>query len=212
MVEEYIVGLRINKIPNTYDKEYNEGDTIDEYEFITKNYETDVLTSRKIVLEESMCGSGYCSAEFLNENISTIKYMGSVHYTPRGQVEWKDRTEYGGNNFYTLYEGDDDYYPSAYLEIHFENWRETKRGKEVKPLYVFHGESAIGKSYVGNHSTLNVLDTDSLEACIYGLEAKEYVKYDIVVLGNKLGTSIDELKTYLAEVEVEIVSVYFSQG
>ena len=209
MTHEYIVGLRINKIPNTFDPEFNEGSTINEYEFITKNYDTLVYTSRKYVLEHGMCGSGYCTAETLNEDVEVIKEVGSLHYTPKVPVHWENRTSSGGNDFYELYENGCSYYPAASININFSNWRSTKRGKEVKPLYVFCGESAIGKSYVGRHSTLKVLETDYLDVCIYSLDPANYVDYEIVVLGNKRGVSVEDLKEYLKDIEVQVVTVTF---
>lgn len=207
---EKLIGLRINIIPCKFNQEYN-GETIKEYEFITKDSDG-IILGHKYVIEEGMCGSGYCSASWIHEKTETLKEVGSLHYLPKIDMEFNDSTNhYNGNDLYIIYENDCNYYPSANIEIKFENWRWTERSKEKKPLYVFIGESGIGKSFIASNTNLKVFESDSNVNSIYGLNPNDYINYDIVVIGNKQLDIIKDLEYYLATVDLEIIQVSFNK-
>ena len=125
-----IIGLRINKIAleqsmlDGYEKTKYNNDIITEYEFIYK--ENNQLYSAKLQLEKGMCGSGYCGAEWIHENVSPITEVGSLHYTPKEPLELKTLvTGYDGNDSHTYYEYACPYYPSAELSINKNAWKAT---------------------------------------------------------------------------------------
>lgn len=90
-------------------------------------------------------------------------------------------SNYDGNDYFIIYENDCRWYPNANIQIKFDNWIDTKRGKDKKQIYIFKGPSAIGKSYIANSTNLEVFETD-------GRPLNELnISFDIIVVGNKHG-------------------------
>jgi hypothetical protein len=185
-MSKIIKGLRINQVPmekyidkDSYTVEYND-DIISEYEFLY--LEDGKLFSECFAIEYGECGSGYCGAEWIKQGRKKqVLSLGTLHYIPKGKLEidYFITSDYDGNDYFILYENDCAYYPGANIQIKFENWIDTKRGKEKKQIYIFKGPSAIGKSYIANSTNLTVFETD-------GQPLDELnVSYDIIVIGNK---------------------------
>jgi hypothetical protein len=210
---ERLIGLRVNKITNKgnydFDPEYN-SDIITEYEFITK--ENGVFYSYKLAIENGLCYSGYTTAQWLHSKKSELYERGSIHYAPKDKNLKFDIQRVEG--YFKIYDNYDSYYPTAEIDINFENWIDTKRSKIKKPLYVFTGDSGLGKSFIANHTDLKVFETDGVLS-VY-MEAPEFYKeYDIIVMGNKNGETLDDLVSYLESdkitEEIEIISVNFNE-
>lgn len=203
-----LIGLRKNIVPCDFSQEHN-GPTIVEYEFITKDTTTGAFESHKYKLEEGMCGSGYCEASWLHYTVSDIAEPGPLHYTPKRQHEWGTGAS---DDMYVISENCCPYYPSATLEVDLDEWRDTARSKSTKQLYVYHGESGVGKSHLASHlKGLEVYETDSNYAGLWGIEPLDYLKYDVVVLGNKHGGTIGSLQDWLDGQPITIVSVHFEE-
>ena len=182
-----IIGLRINKVNSSnynLDLEYNDI-IIDEYDFLYT--ENDKKYSVKYVIEQGMCGSGYCTADWIIEgDTKEVLEFGSIHYTPIGNCEISSFIG-ADNSHMEIYENGCSYYPSAYININFDKWRNTFRNKGEKQIYIFYGESAIGKSYLGSKF-------DS----------------DIIIIGNKFTFDITQVKTNINLIDlVQAVAVGF---
>ena len=208
----YLVGLKINKVNaskyfeiNEYNSDYND-EIINEYEFLY--VKDNQKYSKKFAIEEGMCGSGYCGAEWLHESPEErINNFGTLHFIPNISINIDElKTDYGGNELFCIYENDDDYYPGATINIKFNNWTKTNREKDKKQIYVFSGPSAIGKSFIAHKTDLNVYETD-----IKPLLPENLNKYDIIVIGNKYCFEFSEIKSKLDLELVEIIQVEFKR-
>jgi hypothetical protein len=207
-----IKGLRINQVPmekyinkDEYTSSFND-DIISEYEFLY--LENGKLYSECFALEYGECGSGYCGAEWIKEgNKKQVLDLGTLHYIPKGKLEINNfiTSDYDGNDHFILYENDCAYYPGANIQIKFDNWIDTKRGKESKQIYVFAGPSAIGKSFIANSTGLNVFETDAY--CLTKLD----VSFDIIVIGNKYTYTAEEIMEQFTGQNVEFILVGFKK-
>jgi len=208
-MSKIIKGLRINQVPmekyinkDEYTSRYND-DIISEYEFLY--LEDGKLYSECFALEEGECYSGYCGAEWIHSsNKVPVQSLGTLHYIPKGKLEVDYiSTDYDGNEYFTMYINDCAYYPFASIQIKFDNWIDTKRGKDNKQIYIFSGPSAVGKSFIANSTSLKVFETDAY--CLTKLD----VSYDIIVIGNKHAYTVQEITEYFIGQNVEFILVGF---
>jgi len=202
-----VVGLRVLKkaskdLVEEYNEQYNDT-IIDVYEFLLMKNGKKYIQS--IYLEEGMCYSGYCGSEWLHySDPKEIEDFGTIHYIPKGNLEFYDIvTDYSGNEFFTAYESNCQYYPSANLVINFENWEETGRQKLKRQIYVFIGASTLGKSFIAHSTSLKVFETDTEQ--LFGLDES----YDIIVAGNKHRITLEDIKNILPD--VELIKVKFEE-
>jgi len=88
--------------------------------------------SKSFMLEEGMCGSGYCSAQWLRSSYEDdLKEFAVFDYTPKKVLKVnKLQTCNDGNDYYTLYSYDDGYYPSANIEVYLWNWDKVSSKKK----------------------------------------------------------------------------------
>ena len=80
------------------------------------------------------------------------------------------------------------------------------RAKEKRPVWIFKGESGLGKSYLAG-----IIENSNRMKTVYETDAHEeltYINEDIVVVGNKYDHSMDEI---LAKIqgEHEVIFVNF---
>ena len=133
-----------------------------------------------------MCYSGYTTAEWIHSDYKEVENFGSVHYVPKRKMEINYNYEHfipiENNELYNAYIGDDDYYTSASFEINFGGWIYTNSSKTIKPLLLFSGPSALGKSFLGDKiEGLKVIELE-LWSNVYAID---YDKFDVIVIGNK---------------------------
>ena len=109
----------------------------------------------------------------------------------------------------TDYDGGDEYYPQGEIYLDFELFTETARRMEGRPVWIFSGTSALGKSTLGAllaESGKVVYETDSAETL------PEEIWADVVVAGQrKGGFSIEEIKQHLPD-GVKPILVGFSEA
>ena len=106
------------------------------------------------------------------------------------------------------YDGGDNYYPSGYAQIDKELFEETIRNQEKRPVWIFKGDSALGKSYLAGI----IANSDRMKT-VYGTDAHESldkIHEDIIVIGNKYPYSVEDVEKYI-ESEYEIILVDFSK-
>lgn len=79
------------------------------------------------------------------------------------------------------------------ITIKYEKFKITKRMKKYRPVWIYKGQSNLGKSYLttilANNSYLTTYETDS------NPELPEVLFQDIIVIGNKYKFRIDEIET-----------------
>jgi len=159
-----LIGLRSTDKFFSYE---NNGDDFDEcYDILFKNIETKEKIIVSIGLEIGYCYSGYCGAEWIHTNTKTVENYGPFTHKPKNIVYYDKLNFFSNSSFEDDYfyfnEDDDCYYPSAQINIKFNNFIEGERAKEFtekdkKTIYVFHGDSATGKSTLAMKAFDNIL-------------------------------------------------------
>lgn len=187
---------------------------------------------------EGWCGSGYCHASFGYMGIQEVDEFGTeTHKTKNGlpikmentyfsfddglcfekvtaeydddvyyEKEWADAY----NNIFSYSRvGGDEYYPNGWIKVNEDLFEEYERTIKDRPVWIFSGESATGKStlayYLGKDKV--VFETDGAP------EGKlpETIWADIIVLGNKHEITIQDIASHLPE-GTEIITVDFMKG
>lgn len=108
--------------------------------------------------------------------------------------------------------GGDEWYPEGYLEFNRERFEEpNKRQMYKKPIWIFKGDSGTGKTYLSamlERGRMKVFETDSIK----GDRIIDPIKADIIVMGNKHGFKIDDIKDHVANRDdVEFIEVDFNK-
>lgn len=106
-------------------------------------------------------------------------------------------------------DGGDEYYPSGWVDVNMDLFEQGKRAFEDRPVWIFAGESATGKStlayYLRNDKV--VLETDSLKDG----KLPDKIWADVIVVGNKYNITVQDVAKHLPE-GTEIVTVSFMKG
>lgn len=126
-----------------------------------------------------------------------------------GDDWWLDDYEVSNNVFYCDYDGGDSYYPRGSAGVNEELFEELPRAFERRPVYIFRGESAVGKSTLAHllEKDKQVYETDSAKD---GTLPDE-LWYDVIVMGNKWpNITLDDIRKRIVD-EAEIIIVDFSR-
>lgn len=117
--------------------------------------------------------------------------------------------EFDNNVFHYSADDDDVYYPRGAAYAHMTVFERTGRRMEKMPLYIFHGESGLGKSTMALPFRKNkiVVETDSFE----NGEMPDTIWGDIIVIGNKWKnvTMEEVIKRIPLKDEINIIPVQF---
>jgi hypothetical protein len=167
-------------------------------------------TKFKLELESYifMCFSGYTTATGASMKLSEISNMSLTHVIKKPTyIELDEKSKKCKNEIFEFSEmGDCKYYPEGYFEINMEKFEPTPRAKDRRQVWIFYGNSGLGKSYLADKmSDLIVYETDenkSLPDVIYA---------DIIVKGNKYNFTIEDIKKRLFG-SVEINECEFSSN
>lgn len=215
-----VMGLRVEK----YIRSTCEGHNCDfEYGQVVDDKHTILCESKwkekyeiELTYEEGECGSGWCVASWANINIKPVKNFRGYTHNIREEV-WIDINDNIFNDELSYYEsensfidnkvfnysycGGDAYYPNGWYDVNMELFKENGRYKEKRPIWIFKGNSGLGKSFIANHlEGLKVLETDSCEYL------QDEITEDIIVLGNKYPYTIEEIDNRIfGEHEIHIV-------
>lgn len=100
--------------------------------------------------------------------------------------------------------GDDEWYPCGYYKVNIDLFKATKRYDDKRHVYIFQGQSGIGKSHISH--LLN--DKIIFETDTYSKLPKK-IKADIIVIGNKYSYTIEDIKSTLNLNKVRPVLVGF---
>ena len=210
-----IVGMRIEKyVGNCGYSDFEEPDSqlMDRYIIyaIGKYHNKYEIT---IWDEDGMCGSGWCSASWGNIKVKRVNGFGNITHTPIKELTIDDLEEnvegidVENEVFYVNYDGGDSYYLRGGINVHIELFKETNRSLEKRPVWLFIGESNIGKSYLAHkldENTMEVYETDSSETL------PKIITQNIIVKGNKYDFSIEDIKNRIFE-EHELIIVKFDK-
>ena len=174
----------------------------------------------KIELTESSgeCGSGWCTASWghCRSDISYDRINYPMTHKPKGDVFvtlYRDCGDFGGwylpdsddydedeynENHVVSYssDGGDAYYPCGGIHVDLTQFEELPRAMDKRPVWIFKGESGLGKSSIGVHlEGLKVFETDSVD------ELPEEIVDDVIVLGNRSKWTVEDVKKHIFDAE-----------
>lgn len=186
----------------------------------------------------SWCGSGWTTASLGKMHVDKVKTFGPATHLPKDRkikidgalYDWTEGLTFGRSNykntpFYGHYdyddgivnnvfeysaEADDSYYPRGGVHINMEVFEKCKRTFPNRPIWIFYGESATGKSTLGNILSKDgkrVYETDSAN----NGQLPNTIWADIIIVGNKWkDITIDSVKKHLPK-DSTIVNVAFNK-
>lgn len=162
------------------------------------------------------CPSGWCSASWGHCEVRRVdSFIGSTHKPIKdlsfeiGTVEGVfEDTIYNTENdiFHVDTDGDDNWYPNGDAGITEELFTETNRAMNKRPVWIFKGDSGLGKSYIAG-----IIANSDRAKIVYETDAHEEldsIEADIIVVGNKYDHSLEEIESKIKG-EHEIIYVDF---
>lgn len=206
-----VKGLRLEKF--TYEDNTGENQETDRYILYVidernKKYELSAW------IEEGECYSGYCGASFGYLRLKDVNNFKNTTHTPIKDlvidIKAEDISEDMDleNDIFKLYDCGDYYYPCAGFEFNMDLFKPTNRRLVNRPVWLFIGESNIGKSYLASIIAENeyktVYETDSNE------QLPNEIIADVIVKGNKYDFSIEDIKDSIFG-EYELIIVNFDK-
>ena len=80
--------------------------------------------------------------------------------------------------------------------INLENFYETGRGFKKVPVWIFMGESNLGKSFLAHQLNMSIFETDSYDVL------PNLIESDIIVLGNKYRYTLQDILPRLKDRDI----------
>ena len=212
-----IIGLRIEKYID--DKWYGHNCEFtqqpDEFErhILLARLEDDTKVEITLWVEDGECGSGWCTARRAYIEVKEVERFGGYQYLPIKDLVIPDILptthsfyDYDNEIFAISFNGEDVYYPSGYYEVDMRLFKETIRAKEKRPVWLFKGNSNLGKSFLSDKMIdMTKYETDSNK------DLPEVITESIIVLGNKYHFTIDDIMSRIFG-EYELIIVNFTVG
>lgn len=208
-----ILGMRIEKFIDVADY-----DTPEEFEntryFIYGRGEDDKLYEIKLFEHEGMCFSGWTTATWgcvehkVIDKIPPFTHKTKGEFIIDGLLSELENNKGDINNilFTVNSDGGDNYYPSGYAFVNMEFFEESIRHKDKRPVWIFFGESNLGKSFLSSKlQNLSVYETDSNK------ELPDKIYEDVIVVGNKYPFTQMEIVDSI-QGNVEIIFVFFDNN
>ena len=175
----------------------------------------------KIELSESSgeCGSGWTTASWghARTDVAYERINYPMTHKPKGDIfvtlhrdyysaygSWYlpdaddyDEDDYNENHVVSYSScGGDGYYPCGGIYVDLTQFEELPRAMDKRPVWIFKGESGLGKSSIGVHlEGLTVFETDSVD------ELPEEITDDVIVLGNRSKWTVEDVKKHIFDVE-----------
>lgn len=162
------------------------------------------------------CYSGWCAASYGYNEFKCVKEFNGYNYVPIKDLTFSLDIE--ENNIseipemqneiftYTFNDGDH-YYANGNSSVNLELFKPTPRLKEKRPVWIFTGDSNIGKSYlahlISNNEDKEVYETDE------DSNLPNKIVADIVVIGNKYKYSAGDVKSKLEGNNNDVIIVDF---
>ena len=220
-----IVGLLVKKIINDYCEGHNCDFTyekIEDEEYVLMcediyhidEYGKEYHNKYEITLrsEYGECGSGWTTASYGFADIEPVDNFRPWNYKPKQQIilenisiKEMNSPDFSCEYFQWSYDGGDRYYPTGYVEVNMTYFEELPRNMKKRPVWIFKGYSGLGKTSLAIQlENEDVYDTD------ISSKLPECITESIVVLGNKYGHTLEDIKTRLFG-DPEIILVDFSK-
>lgn len=158
------------------------------------------------------CGSGWTTASYGFVDIKPVNNFRPWNYKPKQQIilenisiKEMDSPDFSCEYFRWSYDGGDEYYPTGYVDVNLSCFEELPRNMKKRPVWIFKGYSGLGKTSLAIQlENEDVYDTD------ISSKLPECITESVVVLGNKYGHTLEDIKTRLFG-NPEIILVDFSK-
>ena len=220
-----IVGLLVKEIINDYCEGHNCDFTYEKIEdeeyvlmcediFHIDEYGKEYHNKYEITLrsEYGECGSGWTTASYGFADIKLVNNFRPWNYKPKQQIIFEnisikemDSPDFSCEYFRWSYDGGDRYYPTGYVDVNLNCFEELPRNMKKRPVWIFKGCSGLGKTSLAIQlENEDVYDTD------ISSKLPECITESVVVLGNKYGHTLEDIKTRLFG-NPEIILVDFSK-
>lgn len=185
-----------------------------EYNFYVVDPDTKMKYVITLTNSYGMCPSGYSRASWGYMDITQVAEFGPFNYIPKNRLatlnssieyvngKWvykdgdtdHDEPQYifddgriENDYFYYSKDGGDGYYPWGGAYAKPEQFVEVKRNMSARPVWIFSGDSGLGKTTLALSVTgRTIFETDHVE------ELPEVILDDIIVIGNKNPTFTKE--------------------
>ena len=167
----------------------------------TKKYEL------KMWIRYGECPSGWTTAQWAEHQLLEVSHFGAMTHLINNECKKtilydQAKLKYQCEYFSYSYDGDDRWYPEGQIYVNMEKFKKF-RGFDRHPVWVFTGQSGLGKSFLAHHlSKMIIFETDSVD------QLPNEITADIVVLGNKHKYSKTELEK---RIEGELIYVEFTK-
>lgn len=157
--------------------------------------------------EHGECGSGWTTASWAHIEVNKVDRFSGYTYKAVEELSidsFNDESDYIDNDVFTVnYDGGDSYYPGGWYKVNMDLFKESVRHKEKRPVWLFEGNSNLGKSFLASKlKDLFVYETDSNETL------PESIIADVIVFGNKYPHNIADIKSRIFG-EYELIFVGF---
>lgn len=209
-----ILGLRIEKFMDVAD--YDTPETFENTRyFIYARGEFNEIYEFLLFQNFGMCYSGWTTASWGNIEYQVVDKLPSFTHKPKGDFnipnlsdQVKSKSDDINNPIFSVnYDGGDSYYPSGYVLVDLDYFEESVRHKDKRPVWVFYGESNLGKSFLASkieksEDHLMVYETDACD------ELPNILTEDIIVVGNKYPFTQQDIVDSIAD-NTEIIFVFF---
>ena len=226
-----IVGLLVKKIINDYCEGHNCDFTykkIEDEEYVLMCEDIYHVTGHAVIDEYGKeyhrkyeitlrngygeCGSGWTTASYGFVDIKPVNNFRPWNYKPKQQIilenisiKEMDSPDFSCEYFRWSYDGGDEYYPTGYVDVNLSCFEELPRNMKKRPVWIFKGYSGLGKTSLAMQlENEDVYDTD------ISSKLPECITESVVVLGNKHGHTLEDIKTRLFG-NPEIILVDFSK-
>ena len=165
------------------------------------------------------CPSGYCGASWGRCTVKLVNSFIGLTHKPIKDLSFEIRTVEGKSKdtihntkndiFYVEYNGGDDWYPCGSVGITEKLFTKTNRAMDKRPVWIFKGDSGLGKSYIAG-----IIANSNRAKTVYETDAHkelDTIEADIIVVGNKYKHSLEEIESKIKG-EHEIIYVDFSKS
>ena len=162
--------------------------------------------------EYGVCASAWTTASYGFVDIKPVNNFRPWNYKPKQQIilenisiKEMNSPDFSCEYFQWSYDGGDGYYPTGYVEVNMACFEELPRNMKKRPVWIFKGCSGLGKTSLAIQlENEDVYDTD------ISSKLPECITESVVVLGNKYGHTLEDIKTRLFG-NPEIILVDFSK-
>jgi len=170
-----------------------------------------------ITLSEAFgeCGSGWTTASWGIMKLAEVDHFGPFSHRPKQPLYLADDIEGYGHKMAYVFNGEkdawdpfaihnevftysanggDEYYPAGSAFVDLDLFEELPRAMSARPVWIIKGKSGLGKSTLGEAMAVGgqtVFETDSVD------ELPDTITASVVVLGNRSGFTVDDVKSRL---------------